>query len=206
MKIMIAATLWLSVIVACMICIVGYSYTPGDTGMTPIYYPKDSQVALDANRPTLIMFAHPHCPCTFASINELARLMADCRGRQTAQVWFVKNDGTVRDWTDTDLWRAASAVPGVSVHRDDGGVEARRFQARTSGQTMLYGPDGQLLFHGGITISRGHEGDSPGLDDLEAILKGQSIAQVEPTVFGCPLFASCTNRNCGGEALGNIKQ
>lgn len=198
---LMAAVLWLSIILASMIGITVYSYTPGDSGMTPIDYPKDSRIHLDPGRPTLIMFAHPRCPCTRASISELDQLMADSRGQINAQVWFAKLDGTPEDWTDTDLWRKASAIPGVGVYRDDGGVEALRFRAKTSGQILLYGPDGKLLFHGGITISRGHAGDSPGLAALEALVNHQSLAHAETPVFGCPLFAASTNRNCGRDPL-----
>jgi len=196
-KLLIASTLWLSVIVTSMICILGYSNTPGRTGMTPVHWPTDSRIALDAKHPTLIMFAHPRCPCTLASIGELDQLMADCEGRLTVQVWFVKLDGTPGNWLDTDLWRQASTIPGVKVYRDDGGVEARRFQAETSGQAVLYEPDGQLLFHGGLTISRGHAGDNPGLAAVETLLNHQSLAQAQTPVFGCPLFTAGTNRNLG---------
>jgi hypothetical protein len=191
---LIAAVLWLSAITTGMAFMLRYSTSPGPTGVTPINWPVDSRIALDVNRPTLIMFAHPHCPCTRASIGELDQLMANCQGRLSAQVWFIKPAGTPADWTDTDLWHRTSAIPGVTVHRDDDGVEARRFQAETSGQTLLYAQNGQLLFRGGITISRGHAGDNPGLDALQALLEHKSSKQVQTPVFGCPLFAASTNQ------------
>jgi len=205
-KVMLAAALWLSVISICMICIIGYSNTPGSGGITPDRWPTKSRIALDSKLPTLIMFAHPRCPCTLASIDELDQLMANCQGRLSAQVWFIKLDGTTRSWVDTDLWRKASAIPGVRVYRDDSGVESRRFRAETSGQTVLYGPDGQLLFHGGITVSRGHAGDNPGLDAVEALINHQSFALAQTPVFGCPLFTASANRNQGGSILSQCKQ
>jgi hypothetical protein len=192
---LLVAVLWLSAIVTSMAFILRYSNSPGHTGVTPIFWPVDSRIALDVHHPTLIMFAHPHCPCTRASIGELDQLMADCQGQFSAQVWFVKSVGTTEDWTDTDLWHIAAAIPGVTVHRDDNGVEARRFQAETSGQTLLYDRDGQLLFHGGITISRGHAGDNPGCNALEALLKHKTLNQSQTPIFGCPLFAAFTNQS-----------
>jgi hypothetical protein len=198
---LLVAVLWLSAIVTSMAFILRYSNSPGHTGATPILWPVDSRIALDVHHPTLIMFAHPHCPCTRASIGELDQLMADCQGQFSAQVWFVKSVGTPEDWTDTDLWHKAAAIPGVTVHRDDNGVEARRFQAETSGQTLLYDQDGQLLFHGGITISRGHAGDNPGRSALETLLKHKSLNQAQTPVFGCPLFAAFTNQSQTGRVF-----
>jgi hypothetical protein len=195
---LIVAAVWLLVIVTSMAFILRYSNTPGRTGVTPIHWPMGGHIALAVNRPTLIMFAHPHCPCTRATIGELEKLMANCQGRLSAQVWFIKPAGTSEDWTDTDLWHTASAIPGVTVHRDDDGLEARRFQAETSGQTLLYNPDGQLLFQGGITISRGHAGDNPGSSALEALLNHKLTSQVQTPVFGCSLFANHCQQGQGG--------
>jgi hypothetical protein len=183
----IAGVIWLSGIVASLAFIARYSGSPGLAGETPQLWPAASHVGLSAARPTLIMFAHPHCPCTRASLLELDQLMADCQGRLDAQVWFVKPAGTEENWTNTDLWSQAAAIPGVTVHCDAGGIEAQRFQAETSGQTLLYDRKGRLLFHGGITIARGHAGDNPGLDGVEALLKNNLTNQFQTPVFGCGL-------------------
>ena len=60
----------------------------------------------------------------------------------------------------------------MRVVNDVEGVEARRFGAQTSGTTSLYSPDGRLLFSGGITSSRGHEGDNAGEDALTQAISG----------------------------------
>jgi hypothetical protein len=196
-----AAMFWVSVIAFGMACMLRYANAPGGAGMTPVLWPAGSRIALETNRPTLIVFAHPRCPCTRASIGELDQLMADCQGRFGAQVWFIKPAGVAPNWTDTDLWAKAAAIPGVTVHRDDDGIEARRFQAETSGQSVLYDQTGKLLFHGGITISRGHAGDNPGVDALKALLTHKVLNQAQTPVFGCSLFGSCTNQQPTGAAL-----
>jgi hypothetical protein len=195
---LIAAVLWVAAVVTAMAFIVRYSFMPGPPASTPIHWPAKSLITLDAKRPTLIMFAHPQCPCTRASIGELERLMANCQGRLSAQVWFIRLAGTAEGWTDTDLWRSACAIPGVTVHRDDEGEEARRFQVETSGQTVLYDQNGRLLFQGGITISRGHAGDNPGSRAVEALLNHQSAVLAQTPVFGCPLFGVCANQSQTG--------
>src|SRR5262249_1893891 len=137
-----AAVVWLSVVTTALALIVQYTTKPGKAGEIPADWPAGSQIALDTEHPTLLMFAHPHCPCTRATIGELDRLMAQCHGKVSAQVWFVKPAGTTADWTKTDLWRTAAAIPGVTVHSDENGAEAERFHAETSGQAALYSPQG----------------------------------------------------------------
>jgi hypothetical protein len=96
------------------------------------------------------------------------------------------------DWASTGLAQRAAAVPGVTLVRDEGGREATRFRALASGLTVLYGPDGRRLFSGGITASRGHEGDSFGRRRLLAILDGHPADRDESPVFGCALGAEAT--------------
>jgi hypothetical protein len=184
----LGGVLWLSVVITGLALIFIYSNSPGRAGAAPVGWPVKSQIADATNAPLLVMFAHPQCPCTRASLGELAQLMSDCQGHLKAQVWFVKPAGTTGDWINTALWHTAGNIPGVSVYCDTNGVEARRFQAETSGQTMLYDQNGRLLFQGGITIARGHFGDNPALDAVEALVKGKSSAFVKTPVFGCALF------------------
>ena len=186
----VAAGAWLLAVVTAMVLLIGYSKSPGDAGSPPIHWPSESRISVDTSRPTLVMFAHPRCPCTRATLGELELLMARCQGRVAAHVLFLKPHGTTEDWAKTDLWRHASVIPGVMVHSDDDGTEASRFHSATSGHTMLYDQNGRLLFQGGITISRGHAGDNPGRSALTALLGHTSANQVATAVFGCSLLAS----------------
>src|SRR5438445_9985926 len=38
---------------------------------TPAHWPEGSQIKLDPQRGTLLLFTHSHCPCTRSSIREL---------------------------------------------------------------------------------------------------------------------------------------
>lgn len=182
------AAIWLTAVVAVLALIANHANAPGRSGAIPQRWPAQSLIALDANRPTLIMFVHPYCPCTRASLGELDSLMARCRGQFNAHVVFVKPAGLGEYQAKSDLWRRASAIPGVTVHSDSSGSETRLFHPETSGQTVLYDRDGRLLFQGGITISRGHAGDNPGRSALVALLNHQLVNEVETPVFGCSLF------------------
>lgn len=167
----------------------GYENAPGQIAAPPSQWPSDSGINLATDRATLIVLAHPRCPCTRASIGELARLMAQSQGRVTAYALFVKPEGSSDDWEKTDLWQSAASIPGVNVLADDG-VEARRFNAVTSGQTVLYDTAGHLMFSGGITGSRGHSGDNEGRSAIVALLNTGEAERAETSVFGCSLFGS----------------
>jgi hypothetical protein len=89
---------------------------------------------------------------------------------------------------------------------DDGSL-ARQLGAETSGYVALYDANGRLLFSGGITRSRGHEGESAGRRTICALLAGEVVADPKTPVFGCPLFAreQCdgSDKSCRLKANGN---
>lgn len=83
------------------------------------------------------------------------------------------------------------------VERDLDGAQAKLFKAGTSGEVFVYSPAGQLLFHGGLTPSRGHEGDSVGTQSLMEIARVGLSRVKEAAVFGCTLFQE-TTQTLGG--------
>jgi hypothetical protein len=185
-----ALVVWLMVVCGATILMTRYANTPGNDGPAPAAWPNGSHLSFDSIHGTLLMFVHPHCPCTRASLGELEQLLAEVSKPPTVQVAFVKPPATAPDWAATDLWRNASAILGVKVYLDSGGLEAQRFHAGTSGQTLLYGRDGRLRFQGGITLARGHAGDNPGRTALRELLREGHSHQVQTPVFGCGLFES----------------
>lgn len=180
--------LWLGVTVGGTIAMMCYSLKAGPSGSPPSEWPAASKIVRSSDGPTLLMFVHPKCSCSDASIGELALLMAHCTGCVKAHVLFVKPSGQTTNWVLTSMWREASQIPGVAVARDDDGQEARLFGAATSGDVALFDARGRLRFHGGITAGRGHSGDNSGRDAIQAlILEGKSAVTQTP-VFGCDLF------------------
>jgi hypothetical protein len=191
--------------------------TPGSVKASPSQWPSDSRLRPVAGRANLVMFAHPRCPCTRASLAELQGILSKCRERVTAQVVFFKPHQESEEWTKSDLWRNAAAMPSVRVLFDEDGREARRFGATTSGHVALFDVDGRLLFRGGITVSRGHLGENAGRRAVIDLLSGM-VRPVEETAsvrtlsaqdqtlthsttigdgstFGCPLFCDeCVDR------------
>ena len=140
------------------------------------------------------MFVHPQCSCSTASIEELNRLLARRSESVNAQVWFFRPKAFPTNWTQSSLWRAAAAIPGVTVQEDVDGTQARLFGAETSGFVLLYDPRGKLRFKGGITGSRGHAGDNEGEDTIVSLLAGQETGLSQTPVYGCSLLGKCRVR------------
>lgn len=172
-----------------------YNHTPGSSGAAPSEWPGDPSSASADSRFTLLMLAHPMCPCTRASMAELERLVAKVQDRVDVQVAFLappavpgpETSDQAEDWADSELVKQARRIPGVHVRRDPEGRLARKFGAETSGHVVLYGPAGDLLFEGGLTSSRGHEGQSKGVLAIQQHVQLLPEAAHRAETFGCEL-------------------
>ena len=184
----IGLVLWLSVI-GCGIVYMGrYEAAAGPKPISPPEkFPITGSIRQEKNRSTLIFFAHPKCPCSRAGVNELARLMPEVQDRLTVYVVLSKPPGAPEEWADTDLRTSAEAVPGVRVVIDEKETGADLFGARTSGTALLYDPDGNLRFQGGITRSRGMEGDNAGRSAIAALVNSNFSEYSETPIYGCPI-------------------
>ena len=98
------ATFWAAAIAVGVRGLLHYENAPGAVANVPSTWPA-SQIRLASDRPTLIMLAHPHCPCTRASVGELAEVMADVHGKVAAFVLFSQPAGSGPDWAETGLRR-----------------------------------------------------------------------------------------------------
>jgi hypothetical protein len=160
----------------------------GREASAPASWPACAPIAADPALPTLLVFAHPQCPCTAATVEELNRLLARCADRVATCVFLYVDPALGAEWSHTALRRELEALPGVTVREDPLGAVARAFGAHTSGQTLLYGTDGTLLFSGGITPGRGHAGDSAGCSALLQHVLHDTGPDRAP-VYGCALSA-----------------
>jgi hypothetical protein len=182
------AVTWVAALGYGMQVLFKYETTPGSSGPLTSKWPAGSTVSRQPNKPFLLMVAHPHCPCTRASMEELAQIMAHAPNGVNATVLFVKPSGAGPDWDDTNLRRSAAAIPGVTVLTDENGTEAARFGAETSGHTLVFDADGTLVFSGGITATRGHVGSNAGENAALAALRSQAPDHGRTPVFGCSVM------------------
>ena len=170
--------------------LVAYSTTPGRAAEPPEMWPRKAPVERVPGKFTLLMFTHPQCECTQASLGELAIIMAHSADRAAATVLFFEPSQEPAEWTHSDLWKTAAAIPSVHAAEDRNAEIAQAFGVFTSGQTLLYDPDGRLIFKGGITASRGHSGDNAGRSAITAMLLGNIPRHGLPITtrtFGCSL-------------------
>lgn len=166
-----------------------YENTPGAAFEQIGAWPQHTAVVRAVDGPTLLVFAHPRCPCTRATIAELARLLARTGQPVMTRVLYFAPRGDSA-FAATDEWATAAAIPGVEVQVDWNGDEARRFGAATSGHAMLFDRTGRQLFSGGITAARGLEGDNAGRSALQDLLAGRAADRAATPVFGCGI-SSC---------------
>lgn len=149
------------------------------------YQPSDSP------SPALVMYVHPHCPCTRASFQELTKLVDRARagGKEPAvKIVVVVAPGMPEGWRDGPNVRAAQRFQGAEVHYDLDAQLARAQNATTSGHVVLSDGPARLSFRGGITRSRGHAGDNAGTRAITEILNGRRPEVTTTPVFGCPLY------------------
>ena len=183
----VAFLLW-SCALAC-----GYFYgarfeiTPGATQAAEATWPAASRLPLASDRATLVMFVHPRCSCSRASLQELLLLLSHCPGNVDAHVVFHRPSSQPLEWAKSDLWASLADVPGVTVHVDSESAEQRLFKSSVSGEVFLYLPTGQLAFHGGVTGRRGHVGENAGRAAIEALVQKREAPTSRTLVFGCDL-------------------
>jgi hypothetical protein len=168
---------WLVVVVFGGAALWQYKSAPGAGADAPRVFPEASAIAREPAKATLVMFVHPKCPCTRASVGELDWLVTHYGDRVTATVVGGRDD-------EAGVLAMARAIRGVRVIVNR--AEAARFGAFTSGQTLLYDARGALVFSGGITSARGHAGESVGRSRIAALLSNENATPTAP-VFGCDL-------------------
>jgi hypothetical protein len=153
-------------------------------------WPAESRLPRIAGRDTMLVFMHPKCPCSRATVAELERLFAPhgAPAHRPLQLFIVASIPQSADasWSQTSLIERCMKLEGAQLHLDRGGVEATRFGAGVSGTVMLFDAAGVLRYEGGVTISRGHEGDNAGRNILARVLGGKQQSGRFPA-YGCGL-------------------
>jgi hypothetical protein len=184
----IVFSVWLVLTFSGMAALWIYSTTPGHQDAAPARWPSFTTLQRVSDRCTLVMFVHPKCPCSQASLSELAAILAHSAGHLHAEVVFLSPSGEPESWVHAGLWETALRLPKTSLVSDTAGREARLFHASVSGETLVYDRTGNLRFHGGITDGRGHAGDNPGCSAIRTYLNTGTIPLSRTPVFGCSLF------------------
>jgi len=183
------AAIWLIGIAFGLLTVSARSLAPGPSGNPQPFWPEQSALRRNPAGYTLVIALHPECPCSQATLEELDSIMAQNLASLSAEVLCAEYDSLPEPVEQSAIWRRAQRIPGVTVVKDLRGAEARHFATLTSGEARLYDCRGALLFHGGITGSRGHVGDNSGHAAVMEFVTGRATSRTPTStpVFGCSL-------------------
>jgi hypothetical protein len=180
----LSSVAWLALMLWGFKYVLDYDTKASAQGQYLSNWPATANIERAADRWTLVMVVHRQCPCTRASINELNRILAQCRGKLAVQMLLYRPAGAA-GWTKGSVAQSVASLASVHSVDDPDGVTASLFNATTSGECFLYDLSGTLRFHGGITGSRGHEGDNDGEDLVVALVNGKIEGFQQSAYFGC---------------------
>jgi hypothetical protein len=181
----IAVALWSAAVIAGIQRLWSYEGTPGDRSSVPSTWPGSSLVTVDRERATLMMFVHPLCVCTRASLSELREAIDVADSAPAVWIVLLSPHGMAKNWEE-NIANIAKRIPEATIVTDVDGKAADTFGASTSGHVVVYDREGRLAFSGGITGARGHVGDNDGRRGLIGALHGGGDAHEYP-IFGCGL-------------------
>lgn len=187
----VSVVLWAGVLIGGVAVLGQYQGEPGAQRPAPAAIPIIPGVSAHPDRHTLLVAIHPHCPCTHATVGELERVLTDVHragGEMPAVFAMVYRPGyEASAWAETTLRDRLDGLPGVTLVDDPDGRHGTSVGALTSGHVVLYSPEGEPVYQGGITAGRGHEGDNAGKLALLDHLLNRAEAKSQTHVYGCEL-------------------
>jgi hypothetical protein len=177
---------WLAVMAGSYAWLLRYSFADGRTSVAPRIIPAGLGLSPRLTRPQLLLALHPRCPCSRATVNELARILTQAPNASDVTVFMYKPSGEPDSWLQGGLLDACRRM-GCQIRADPDGRLAASLGSLTSGGVVLYDAEGKLRYQGGITGSRGHEGNNAGEQAIIEILLGRRSSHKSMPVFGCPI-------------------
>lgn len=179
------AALWFAGLVGGFAALQAYAGRPGRVAAPPASAPSWLEAHRRPGRPLLVMAVHARCPCTDASLGELADFLSQTHGQCDALLLRYSPDAATAPRAGETRELGGVAVPLLA---DADGRLAATLGALTSGSTVLVDAAGRIRFHGGLTLERGHRGRSPAQDALLALVADRRTAALPAApVYGCPL-------------------
>ncbi|HCT45258.1 MAG: hypothetical protein CMJ35_04045 [Phycisphaerae bacterium] len=189
--VLLSVTAWAVACVSVFVLLWSYANVPGAQGMLPVGWTAATELERPDDRAMLLVFAHPKCPCTRATMTAIERLQREVPSSFATRVVFYEPADADASWRQTDLWARANKLVDAKAIADPGGTMTLDAGAVVSGCVALFDRDGQLRFWGGITPSRGHEGESVGLGAIRSVLRGQGAEMTSAPVYGCEIAGAC---------------
>jgi hypothetical protein len=166
---------------------------PGKVGSVSSAWPTAAELQPAPQTATIVLVAHPRCPCTKATLAQLAQIVTRSPRPLKGFVLFTRPSNLPATWTRTSLWEQASEIPGITAVEDVDGRRSALFGAATSGHVFLF-DSGLLRFSGGITPGRGVAGECAGTNAILAWLRTGAACFDRTPVYGCSLVDSNVGR------------
>lgn len=154
-------------------------------------WPAQTELGQPDGMAQLLVFLHPRCPCTDATLANLVTALGTPReSGSMCEITVIMSGPAVSEGCPPHLQRRLEAMGSVTVRNDVDGSIARDFGAITSGHVVWCDGRGRVAFSGGITPGRGHVGPCESLARLTALVQHQhGDGPLEPTpVYGCAIF------------------
>jgi len=183
-----ALSVWVALVSYGVASLLIYDSKPGQVASAPSSIPDDLVGTGSPDRQWMLVFLHPHCPCSRATLDQLEAILVSNKQEFECRVLIVVPPEAKPGWENGPLLERVASISGISIERDFGGTTAIRFAAATSGQVLFYGSDRSLAFSGGITASRGHSGECVGARAILHLLENKLSPTTMAPVYGCPLF------------------
>jgi hypothetical protein len=178
-----AGAIWLGAVLLVFGLLYRHTYQPNKVPTLPA-----NEEAMEASSHFQVkLFAHPHCPCTRASLEQFGESLTRFPADVQAEIIFVTAGLAESEIASSPRVLQARELPRAQVRFDATGEEAKRWGATVSGEVLAFDARGRLVFRGGITSGRGHQGGSTGQVELENIVNGRSPGPCATPVFGCHL-------------------
>src|SRR5947209_9261566 len=100
------ALAWVGAVAAGFVSLWAYEAAPGARGQAPERWPAESRLPRPASRGALVVAIHPRCPCSRATLEELAEVVDRCRGGLDVHVLCYRPPSADPGW--------AEAAPALS--------------------------------------------------------------------------------------------
>jgi len=136
---------WGSLLVVGFLLLAQEEFTPVKASLPVTLFPRSSAVRLVSNKLTLVLFAHPHCPCTRASLHELDRLLAETQNRVSVTVVFTIPDGVPVDWEQGDCGTRRPGCPAFVLLEIKGAGKRANLRSRVQDMSCCMTPPGSYF-------------------------------------------------------------
>ena len=147
------------------------------------------EMALDPAH-TLYFFLHPECSCSRASLAEAEKVLLSLPDVSSVRLEAIVYTSPEVAYQEDGRF---SGDLDWKITLDEEGAIASRFGIEASGHVVVADYQGQILFTGGVTASRGHRGANAHSVLLNEALNNvapQKRAPIQTPVYGCAFFSN----------------